>query len=67
MPAPAHIWRCFDPASAGDIMKKEIIAKIKTMDANFFHIKDPSFRVYLSFSHLFRRKEWRTYSMGSRK
>jgi len=29
-------------------MKKEIIAKIKTMDANFFHIKDPSFRIIFS-------------------
>ncbi|PIV21160.1 MAG: hypothetical protein COS40_08775, partial [Deltaproteobacteria bacterium CG03_land_8_20_14_0_80_45_14] len=44
-----------DPASAEGMVKTKIKAKIKTINANFFHIKDPSFRVYLSFFHFFRR------------
>jgi len=43
-------------------VKTKIKAKTKIISANFFHIKDPSFRIYLSFFYFFSRRGWGIYS-----
>jgi hypothetical protein len=49
IPAPYHIWLCFDPASAELRIKRKINAMIRLIDINFFHIWNPSFLLIPSF------------------
>jgi hypothetical protein len=56
-----------NPASAEGTVKPEIKAKTKIISANFFHIKDPSFRMSLSFFYFFRRRGWEIYSIRNGK
>jgi hypothetical protein len=49
IPAPYHIWLCFDPASAELRIKSEKKAMAKIIDINFFHIWNLSFLLILSF------------------
>jgi hypothetical protein len=48
-----------EPASAEGMMKTEIKAKTKIINANFFPIKGPSFRMYLLVFYFFRRRRQR--------
>jgi len=57
IPAPFHIWRCFDPASAELKVKREMKAMTKIIDINFFHIWNPSFLGKFFNLHFFRRRE----------
>ncbi len=56
----------FDPASAEGMVKTEIKAKTQIISANFFHIKDPSFRMVLFVFYSFRRRVQRIYSIKNR-
>jgi hypothetical protein len=42
--ATRYFRRCLTPASAEGTIKTEMNARIKMINVNFFHIKDPSFR-----------------------
>jgi hypothetical protein len=43
IPAPSHIFRCFDPASAGLKLKRAMNAMTKAIEISFFHIWCPPF------------------------
>jgi hypothetical protein len=45
IPAPCHLWRVLDPASAEVIAKREIRVTTKIIDNNFFPIETPSFQL----------------------
>jgi hypothetical protein len=48
-----------EPASAGGMVKTEMKAKTKIISTNFFHIKGPSFRMYLLVFYFIRQRRQR--------
>ena len=59
----AFRMRSLELASAEGMVKVEIKARTKIISANFFHIRDPSFRMVLFVFYFFRRKVKKIYSI----
>ena len=59
----AFRMRSLELASAEWVVKVEIKARAIIISANFFHIRDPSFRVVLFVFYFFRRKVKKIYSI----
>jgi hypothetical protein len=59
----AFRMRSLELASAEGMVKVEIKARTKIISANFFHIRDPSFRIFLFVFYFFRRRVKKIYSI----